>query len=436
MISRYQRPDMAAIWSDKNRFQIMFQIELLAAKAMAEAGRVPMTFYHSLNKISPDQIDPKRVAELERKIRHETVALLTHIEELAGPDGVRFLHLGMTSSDVLDTCLSLQLNQAADLIIDGIDGLCDALKIQAQNHKLTLCAGRSHGMHAEPTTFGLKMAQAFAEMRRNRARMVSARQQISFGAVSGPVGTFSHIDPQIEAQICQSLHLKPEPISTQVIPRDRHAAYFSTLGVISSSLERIAIELRSLQRTEIGEIEEAFGTDQTGSSAMPHKKNPILAENITGLARLIRAQVLAALENVSLWHERDMSHSSVERMIAPDMTLALDFVLHRMTGIITHMNVRKDRMQDNLTLTKGRYHSHRVLTALVDAGATRSEAHRLVQINATRAEAEDIPFILALELDKSITSYLPHKVLRSLFDDDHYTRNIETLFHRIFAPEQ
>ena len=424
---------MAAIWSDKNRFQIMFQIELLAAKALAEAGRVPMSFYHSLNKISPDQIDPKRVAELERASRHETVALLNHIEELAGPDGARFLHLGMTSSDVLDTCLSLQLNQAADLIIDGIDVLCDALKIQAHKHKLTLCAGRSHGMHAEPTTFGLKMAQAFAEMRRNRARMVSARQQISFGAVSGPVGNFSHIDPQIEAQICQSLHLKPEPISTQVIPRDRHAAYFSTLGVVASSLERIAIELRSLQRTEIGEIEEAFGTDQTGSSAMPHKKNPILAENITGLARLIRTQVLAALENVSLWHERDMSHSSVERMIAPDATVTLDFALARLAGVVDRLVVYPERMREHLDALGGLIHSQRVLLALVEAGMSREDAYAAVQRNAMAVWEKGGDFLALLQGDAEVTRLLDKDGLARLFDLDHHLAHVDTIFDRVFG---
>lgn len=426
---------MADLWSDQVRLQLMFEIEVLATRAMAKAGRIPNECYEALRSISLKDISPERVAELEKLTRHETVALLTHIEELAGPAGDQFLHLGMTSSDVLDTCLSLQLTYAANVITASIYQLCEALKEQAYQHKMTICAGRSHGMHAEPTSFGLKMAFAYAEMQRNQARMAAAQEDIAVSAISGPVGTFSSINPVVEAEICNAFDLSPEPISTQVIPRDRHAAYFSTLGVIASSLERLAIEIRSLQRTEIGEIEESFSQGQKGSSAMPHKKNPILAENVTGLARLIRTQVLAALENVALWHERDMSHSSVERLIAPDMTSALDFALHRMTGIIKNMKVDKVRMKENLKLTKGQHHSHRVLTKLVEAGSTRREAHQIVQRNAARVDHENLSFSTALESDSDVMKFLSKEDLRSLFDDQHYLQNVDIIFDRVFISE-
>ncbi len=434
MIPRYQRPEMAEIWSDANRLRTMFRIELLASEAMAAQRLIPGECHEALRKVQPHQINPERVAELERSTRHETVAFLTHVEELAGPENARFLHFGMTSSDVLDTCFSLQLKSASDLLIAGLDRMCDALKRRALEHRLTLCPGRTHGVHAEPTTFGLKLASAYAEMRRNRERMTTARREISFGAVSGPVGTFSGAGPEIEAHVCARLGLSPEPVSTQVIPRDRHAAYFSVLGLTASSLERIATEIRSLQRTEILEIEESFSAEQKGSSAMPHKRNPILAENVTGLARWIRAQAPAALENVPLWHERDMSHSSVERIIAPDMTLALDFSLNRMTGIIDRMTVHGQRMRQNMELTRGAHCSHRVLSALVATGAGRSRAHALVQKNAARVHQEGITFLNALKSDPEVTALLAADELPELFDDSHFTQHVDAIFDRVFNP--
>ena len=434
MIPRYQRPEMAAVWSEAGRLRTMFRIELLAAEAMALEGLIPDEFVNALRGVPEDRISPERVAELERTTRHETIAFLAHIEELTGPRGARFLHFGMTSSDVLDTCFSLQLKSASDLLVAGLERLCDALKRRALEHKLTLCAGRSHGVHAEPTTFGLKLASAYAEMRRNRDRLAAARRDISVGAISGPVGTFSGISPAVEAHVCAGLGLSPEPVSTQVIPRDRHAAFFSAAGLAASSLERLAIEIRSLQRTEILEIEEFFSAGQKGSSAMPHKRNPILAENVTGLARLIRTQLLAAFENIALWHERDMSHSSVERIIAPDITLALDFSLSRMTGIIEGMTVHPGKMKQNIELTRGALCSHRVLSALVSAGAGRSHAHALVQRCAARVHLEGITFLSALEADRGVTEFLPKAELPSLFDYGHFIRHVDEIFERVFNP--
>ena len=375
MIPRYQLPEMAEIWSDANRLKTMLKIEVLACEALAKDGRIPDTYFAAVAKIKPAQIDPQRVVELERSLRHETVAFVTHIEELVGAENARFLHFGLTSSDVLDTCFSVQLKSAVVVLIKKIRRLCESLQRRAEQHRMTLCAGRSHGAHAEPTTFGLKMAFAYAEMQRNLRRLITVRDEISTGALSGPVGTFAGLGPGVEAHVCERLGLRPEPVSTQIIPRDRHAMYFSALALTASSLERLAIEIRGLQRTEILEVEESFSYDQKGSSAMPHKRNPILSENVTGLARLIRSQVIAALENVALWHERDMSHSSVERVIAPDTTLALDFALQRMTSIIEGFTVHEERMKSNLDLTKGSQFSHTVLSALIKAGASRSDAY-------------------------------------------------------------
>ena len=433
MIPRYCRPEMAAVWSDANRLKIMLEIEACACEAMALEGLIPESCAAAVRTVRPDDIDPLRIAEIERATRHETVAFLTHIAELAGPDHARFLHFGMTSSDVLDTCLSVQLRDAADLLTADLETLSLALKRRAFEHKTTICIGRSHGVHAEPTTFGLKLALAYAETRRNIERMRHARREVAVGAISGPVGTYSGIGPGIEEYVCRQLGLKPEAVSTQVIPRDRHAAYFAALGVISASIERIAIEIRSLQRTEIAEIEESFSVGQKGSSAMPHKRNPILAENVTGLARLVRSHVSAAFENVPLWHERDMSHSSVERVIAPDATLALDFALHRLAGIITGLSVHPERMARNLELTRGAHLSHRVLSALVAEGADRGHAYELAQRNTARTLTTDVSFLEALTSDAEVTQILPSGDIEQLFDNEHFTRYVDVIFERVFG---
>ncbi len=433
MIPRYQLPEMAEIWSDANRLKTMLRIEVLACEALAKDGRIPDTYFAAVAKIKPAQIDPQRVVELERNLRHETVAFVAHIEELVGAENARFLHFGLTSSDVLDTCFSVQLKSAVVLLIKKIRRLCESLQRRAEQHRMTLCAGRSHGAHAEPTTFGLKMAFAYAEMQRNLRRLITVRDEISTGALSGPVGTFAGLGPGVEAHVCERLGLRPEPISTQIIPRDRHAMYFAALALTASSLERLAIEIRSLQRTEILEIEESFSRDQKGSSAMPHKRNPILSENITGLARLIRSQVIAALENVALWHERDMSHSSVERVIAPDTTLALDFALQRMTSIIAGFTVHEERMKSNLDLTQGSQFSHTVLSALIEAGASRSDAYHWVQRCAASCRLGNGTFLDALQADTDVTTIISRDELPTLFNYDHFTEHVDTIFARVFT---
>ncbi len=433
MIPRYCRPEMAAVWSDANRLKVMLDIEKSACEAMAREGLVPASCAAAIRNVPPDAISPQRIAEIERVTRHETAAFLSHVAELAGSEIARYLHFGMTSSDVLDTCLSVQLRDAADVLIAGLDSLSKALKRRAFEHKRTICIGRSHGVHAEPTTLGMKLALAHAETSRNIERMRRARQEVAVGAISGPVGTYAGMGPEIEKHVCRTLGLTPETVSTQVIPRDRHAAYFAALGVISASVERLATEIRSLQRTEIAEIEESFSAGQMGSSAMPHKRNPILAENVTGLARLVRSHVTAAFENVPLWHERDMSHSSVERVIAPDATLALDFALHRLAGIISGMTVYPERMARNLELTRGGHLSHRALSALVAAGAERGHAYRLAQRNAARIHTEDISFLEALTSDPEVTRFLPSEKILLLFDNEHFTRHVDAIFERVFG---
>lgn len=433
MIPRYQRPDMAAIWSDKYRLQLMFEIEVLVSESMVTMGIIPQDCLNALRKVSPDQICPKRVLELEKITKHETIALLSHIEEMAGPESASFLHFGLTSSDVLDTSFSLQLMRSSDLLLNGINNLCNALKRRAFEHRNTICAGRSHGMHAEPTTFGLKLASFYAEMRRNYSRMATAKENISVGALSGPVGTFASVDPAIESLVCKKLNLTPELTSSQIIPRDRHAEFFSTLALVATSLERLAIEIRHLQRTEIAEVEESFTTSQKGSSAMPHKRNPILSENVTGLARLVRSQLNAALENVVLWHERDMSHSSVERIIAPDATMALDFALHRMTKIIANLKVNTEQMRNNLQLTFGTHFSHCVLLNLIQAGVDRNQAYTLVQRNANRACQEKAEFIDLLGSDIEVTAILPKSKLKLIFDENHFLQYVDTIFERVFG---
>ncbi len=368
MIPRYARPEMVAIWAPETKFRIWFEIEAHAGDAMAELGTIPKENAEAVWKARDATFDVARIDEIERVTKHDVIAFLTHLGEIVGPDAARFVHQGMTSSDVLDTTLNVQLVRAADILIADLDALLAALETRAREHKNTVTIGRSHGIHAEPTTFGLKLAQAYAEVARGRERMLRAREEVATGAISGAVGTFANVDPRVEEHVCAQMGLSPEPVSTQVIPRDRHAAYFATLGVIASSMERIATEIRHLQRTEVGEAEEFFSKGQKGSSAMPHKRNPVLTENLTGLARLVRMTVVPAMENVALWHERDISHSSVERMIGPDATITLDFALARLAGVIEGLVVHPERMQANLDATRGLYNSQRVLLALTQAG--------------------------------------------------------------------
>src|SRR5215212_6421933 len=396
MIPRYSRPEMVAIWSPETRFRIWFEIEAHATSALAELGVVPREAAEKVwEKGSEAVFDVARIDAIEREVKHDVIAFLTHLSEIVGPEA-RFVHQGMTSSDVLDTCFNVQLVRAADLLLADLDALLAALKRRALEHKHTLTIGRSHGIHAEPTTFGIKLAYAFAEFVRCRERLVAARAEIATCAISGAVGTFANIDPRVEAHVAAKLGLTPEPVSTQVIPRDRHAMFFATLGVVASSIERLAIEIRHLQRTEVLEAEEYFSEGQKGSSAMPHKRNPILSENVTGLARMVRAYVTPALENVALWHERDISHSSVERMIAPDATVALDFALGRLTAIVDKLVVYPENMKKNLARLGGLIHSQRVMLALTQKGAAREDAYRLVQRNAMpvwRGEGDFLTFL-------------------------------------------
>jgi adenylosuccinate lyase len=436
MIPRYSRPEMTAIWAPENRFKIWLEVEISVLEAMAELGHAPAEAARvvranasaKLDKI----IDPARIDAIEDVTRHDVIAFLTHVEEVIGEEA-RFLHLGMTSSDLLDTSFALQLTQATDILLAGLETLLSALKTRAHEHKDTVCMGRSHGIHAEPITFGLKLAGFYAEFARNRERLLAARKEIATCAVSGAVGTFAHIDPRVEAIVAEKLGLKPEPISTQVIPRDRHAMFFSTLGVIASSIERLATEIRHLQRTEVAEAAEAFGKGQKGSSAMPHKRNPILTENLTGLARIVRSAVTPALENVALWHERDISHSSVERMIGPDATVTLDFALQRSAGVIERLDVDPERMMNNLKMTQGLVHSQQVLLKLTEAGLGRQEAYVIVQRNAMRAFEEQRPLLPLLQADPEVTRHLDVAALAGLFDLDHHTRHVNAIFARIFG---
>jgi adenylosuccinate lyase len=434
MIPRYSRPDMVAIWSPESRFRIWFEIEAHAADAMAKLGIIPPEAAKSIWRARDMTFDVARIDEIEAVTRHDVIAFLTHLSELVGPEA-RFLHQGMTSSDVLDTCFSVQLARAADILLADIDALLAALRRRAFEHRLTPCIGRSHGIHAEPVTFGLKLASAFAEMTRNRARLVSARAEIATGAISGAVGTFAHVDPAVEAHVCAQMGLVPEPVSTQVIPRDRHAMFFATLAVIASSLERIAIEIRHLQRTEVLEAEEYFSPGQKGSSAMPHKRNPVLTENLTGLARLVRSMALPAMENVALWHERDISHSSVERNIGPDATVALDFALARLTGVIDRLVVYPENMMRNLDRLHGLVHSQRVLLALTQKGASREVAYALVQRNAMRTWETGADFRQGLKSDPEVTAFLTESEIEDNFDLGFHLRHIDTIFARVFGPD-
>ena len=436
MIPRYTRPEMAAIWAPEHRLRLWLEIELCALEAMAEIGQVPRQAAAKARAAAERHdaalIDPQRVEAIEAETRHDVIAFLTHLEQMIGPDA-RYLHLGMTSSDLLDTTLALQLAAAADLLLADLGRLLEALERRAREHKDTLCIGRSHGVHAEPTTFGLKLAGSYAEFARDRRRLEQARAEIATCALSGAVGTFANLDPQVEERVAARLGLTPEPISTQVIPRDRHAVFFATLAVIASGIERLATEIRHLQRTEVGEVAEPFAAGQKGSSAMPHKQNPILAENLTGLARLVRSAVIPALENVALWHERDISHSSVERVIAPDATIAVDFALHRLAGLIENLRVDVPRMRKNLELTKGLIHSQRVLLALTEAGLPRQEAYEIVQRHALDAWRRGEPLLDRLRTEPQVTSRLSDEQLEDLFNLGYHTRHVDTIFRRVFG---
>jgi adenylosuccinate lyase len=433
MIPRYTRPQMAEIWSAQARFRIWFEIEAHAAAAMAELGMIPKDAAKVIwDKGSKISFDVERIDAIEREVRHDVIAFLTHVAEQIGPEA-RFLHAGLTSSDVLDTAFNLQLVRAADLLIADLDQLLAALRRRAWEHKGTLTVGRSHGIHAEPTTFGVKLAYAWAEFVRGRERLRNARAEVATCAISGAVGTFANVDPRVEAYVAEKLGLRPEPVSTQIIPRDRHAMYFATLGVIASSLERLAVEVRHLQRTEVLEAEEYFAPAQKGSSAMPHKRNPVLSENITGLARVVRAYSLPAMENVALWHERDISHSSVERMIGPDATVTLDFALDRMTGVIERLIVYPENMRRNLERLGGLVNSQRVLIALTQKGVTREDAYRTVQKSAMRVWQGEGDFLSLLKADPNVTKALSAGELEALFDLEFHTRHVDEIFARVFG---
>ena len=433
MIPRYSRPEMVKIWSQETKFKIWFEIEAHACDAMANLGLIPRENATAVWKAKDADFDVDRINEIEATTKHDVIAFLTHLAEHIGSEEARFVHQGMTSSDVLDTCLNVQLVQASDLIINDINKLLAALKRRAFEHKMTIRIGRSHGIHAEPTTMGLTFARFYAEMDRNLKRMKVAKEEISTGALSGAVGTFANLDPAVEEYVCEKLNLIPETISTQIIPRDRHAAFFSTLGIIASSIENIATEIRHMQRTEVLEAEEFFSAGQKGSSAMPHKRNPVLTENLTGLARLIRMSVIPALENVTLWHERDISHSSVERNIAPDTTVNLDFALHRLTSVIDKLVIYPDNMLKNMNKFKGLVMSQRVLLALTQAGASREDAYKLVQRNAMKVWEQNKDFQVELLSDKEVRSFLTEEDIREKFDLRYHTKNIEKIFHRVFG---
>ncbi len=432
MIPRYSRPEMARLWEPENRFRIWFEIEAHACDAQAELGVIPREAAAAV--WARGRFDVARIDEIERETRHDVIAFLTNLAEHVGPEA-RFVHQGMTSSDVLDTCLAVQLTQATDLLLADLDGLLAALRRRALEHRHSVCIGRSHGIHAEPTTFGLKLAGHYAAFRRNRERLEAARRDIATCAISGAVGTFATIDPRVEAHVAARLGLAVEPVSTQVIPRDRHAAFFATLGVIASSLENLATEVRHLQRSEVREAEEFFHTGQKGSSAMPHKRNPVLSENLTGLARLVRGMVTPALENVALWHERDISHSSVERVIGPDATIALDFALTRATGLIDRLVVYPEQMRRNLDSQGGLVFSQRVLLALTQAGMSREDAYAAVQRNAMAVWQEGGQFLDRLTADPEVTRHLDAAALADLFDSRFHTRHVDTIFSRVFGEE-
>ncbi|MBL6778501.1 MAG: adenylosuccinate lyase [Rhodobacteraceae bacterium] len=432
MIPRYSRPEMVNIWSPETKFRIWFDIEAHACDAMAAISVIPSENAKAVWKAKDVEFDVARIDEIEAVTKHDVIAFLTHLAEIVGSDEARFVHQGMTSSDVLDTCLNVQLVRAADILIADLDALLEALKRRAFEHKDTVRIGRSHGIHAEPTTMGLTFARFYAEMDRNRTRMLTARAEIATGAISGAVGTFANIDPRVEKHVCEKLGLTPEPISTQVIPRDRHAAFFAAMGVVASSIENIATEIRHMQRTEVLEAEEFFSKGQKGSSAMPHKRNPVLTENLTGLARLVRAAVVPAFENVTLWHERDISHSSVERNIGPDATVTLDFALARLTQVIDKLVIYPENMLNNMNKFRGLVMSQRVLLALTQAGVSREDAYRLVQRNAMKVWEEDKDFQTELLADQDVMTALSEAEVREKFDIGYHTKHVDTIFARVF----
>ena len=438
MVPRYSRPEMTAIWSSENRYRIWFAIEVFAAEAMGKVGMIPAedaaTIRAAYDRDVLGAIDVAAIDEIESVTKHDVIAFLTWAGEKLGPER-RWLHQGMTSSDVLDTALAVQLKQAADLLLEDMDALLAALKRRAFEHKLTPTIGRSHGIHAEPTSFGLKLAQAYAEFDRNRSRLIAARAEIATAAISGAVGTFANVRPEVEAHVAKELGLQIEPISTQVIPRDRHAMFFAVLGVIASSIERLAVEIRHLQRTEVLEAEDYFSPGQKGSSAMPHKRNPVLTENLTGLARMVRSAAIPAMENVALWHERDISHSSVERFIGPDATITLDFALARLTGVVEKLLVYPERMEKNLNRMGGLIHSQRVLLALTQAGLGREDSYALVQRNAMKVWESDgrLSLLDLLKDDPEVSAHLSTEQLESLFNLDYHLKEVDTIFERVFG---
>ena len=436
MIPRYSRPEMTKIWKEENKYQIWFDIETHAVEAFEKIGVAPegtaATIRENFAK-SGGKFNPARIDEIEAVTKHDVIAFLTHFAELVGENS-RFVHLGMTSSDVLDTCLSVQLTQAADILISDLERLLEALKKRAFEHKDTVCVGRSHGIHAEPVTFGLKMARFYAEFERNLSRLKDAREEIAVCAISGAVGTFANIDPSVQKHVSEKMGLSEEPVSTQVIPRDRHAFFFSVLGIIASSVENVATEIRHLQRTEVLEVEEFFAKGQKGSSAMPHKRNPVLSENLTGLARIVRSSVVPALENVALWHERDISHSSVERMIGPDATVTLNFALNRLTGLVENLMVYPENMDKNLNQLNGLVFSQRVLLTLIEeAGISREDAYKIVQTNAMKVWKEDVDFLDLLKSDPAVQGKISEEKLEAIFDLSYHTKNVNHIFEQVFG---
>jgi adenylosuccinate lyase len=429
MIPRYSRPEMTQIWSEHSKFQIWFEIEAHACDAQAELGVIPHSAAQTIWKKGKFDID--RINEIERETKHDVIAFLTNLAEYVGPDA-RFVHQGMTSSDILDTTLSVQLARAADILLAGLDRVLSALKTRANEHKYTPTIGRSHAIHAEPTTFGIKLARFYAEFQRNKTRLQAAKLEISTCAISGAVGTFAHIDPMVERYVAKKMQLQIEPISSQVIPRDRHAMFFAVLGVIASSVENLAIEVRHLQRTEVREAEEFFSAGQKGSSAMPHKRNPVLTENLTGLARMVRSAVIPALENVALWHERDISHSSVERMIGPDATITLDFALNRLAGVVEKLVVYPEQMQTNLDALGGLVHSQQILLALTQKGVSREDAYRLVQKHAMDVWKTGGSYLDRMKSDDEVGQYLTNAELEQLFDTKQHHQHVDTIFTRVF----
>ena len=432
MIPRYTRPEMEAIWSPQSRYRIWFEIEAHATDKLAELGVVPASAAKAVWKARDMEFDVARIDEIEREVKHDVIAFLTHLSELVGEEA-RFVHQGLTSSDVLDTCLAVQLTRASDILLEGMDRVLAALKKRALEHKMTVCIGRSHGIHAEPTTMGLKFARFYAEFARNRERLVRARAEVATCAISGAIGTFANVDPAVEAHVAEKLGLTIEPISTQVIPRDRHANFFAVLGLIASAIENIAVEVRHLQRSEVREAQEYFSPGQKGSSAMPHKRNPILTENLTGLARLVRSAVTPAMENVALWHERDISHSSVERGIGPDATVHLDFALHRTASMIEGLIVHADRCRENLEAHGGIHNSQRVLLALTQAGASREDSYRLVQRNGMKTWDEGGRLADHLKADAEVTALLSPEQIDACFDEAYHLKHVDTIFARVFG---